>query len=111
MLNWQTRKRERESIMDINMEKLLYVLGIFDDYICDLIYNVLNDSEEDPHYSAVAATNLIKSYIQIMTELGKKLPYNDVKSFFEDCAYTEDEYNAFEKSRLKESEYYRGKQF
>lgn len=97
--------------MEANSEKLLYVLNFIDDYLNDFIYEILNDSKEDPHYSAVTATNIIKCYIDVMKDLGKSLPYSDVKSYFDFNVYTDEEYNAFEKSRKKESEYYRGVQY
>lgn len=99
--------------MDINKEKLLYLLDHceIDLIIWDLINNVLNDSETDPHYSAVAVTNIIKCYIELMDELDEKLPYNNVEEFFDFNAYTEDEYKIFEEIRRKESKYYRGIQY
>ena len=75
------------------------------------IENVLNDSKEDPHFSAVYVNNLIKCYIDLMTQMGEKLPYRDVKSFILFNGFDETEYNFFEKSRKNESTYYIGKQF
>lgn len=97
--------------MDINEEKLLYLLNDMENYIERLIYCVLSDSETDPHYSAVFTANKIKCYIQIMNELGKKRPYSTVEEFFDFHGYTEDEYMAFERHRQKESAYYRGVQY
>ncbi len=97
--------------MDIDFEKLMYLLYDMDDVICELIDKVLSDSEEDPHYSAVAATNRIKCYIQIMNELGKTLPYSSVEEFFSFEAYTKEEYQLFEQLRIKESQYYHGVQY
>ncbi|MCH5190915.1 MAG: hypothetical protein J1F23_01980 [Oscillospiraceae bacterium] len=97
--------------MDIDVEKLKYLLNDMEDHIGNLIDHVLSDSETDPHYSAVSTTNKIKCYIQIMTELGEKMPYRNVEEFFDFNAYTKDEYNAFEISRQKESAYYRDVQF
>lgn len=101
-----------ELCMDFDTEKLEYLLNaVRDDLCCNFIYDVLNDSEEDPHYSAVTATNRIKCYIDVMNSIGKELPYNDVKGFFNYYSFTEEEYQKFESSRKKESEYYTGKQF
>lgn len=97
--------------MKLNIEKLKYLLAFMDEYIESLVENVLSDSETDPHYSAVAATNLIKCYIQILNELEEKLPYSNVKEFFQFDAFTEEEYERFEASRKKESVYYRGVQY
>ena len=55
--------------------------------------------------------NKIKCYIQIMSELGEQLPFNNVEEFFEFNAYTKEEYRKFEESRRKESQYYRGVQY
>ena len=81
------------------------------EHICRLIGNVLQDSPTDPHYSAVAASNRIKCYIQIMTELGHELPYQTVPEFFQYYGYSQEQYDAFEKSRKEESVYYRGVQY
>lgn len=97
--------------MDIDIEKLEYLLNNMEYYIGQLIDKVLSDSTTDPHYSAVAAANRIKCYIQIMNELGEELPYSNVEEFFEFNAYTKDEYRLFEESRMKESQYYRGVQY
>lgn len=97
--------------MAIDYEKLKYLLNNYENIIGELIDNVLSNSPEDPHYSAVAATNKIKCYIQIMNELGEDLPYSNVEEFFEFNAYTKKEYRLFEKSRKRESQYYRGVQY
>ena len=94
--------------MDIDREKLKYLLHIQIYDIELLVENVLGDSEQDPQFSAVTATNLIKCYIQVMNELGEALPYSNVEEFFEFNAYTQEEYLTFEEKRKKESEYYRG---
>lgn len=95
----------------MDKEKLLYLLSFFDEDMEIFIYEVLNDSKEDPHFSAVSATNRIKCYIQILSELGEELPYSNVREYMLFNAFTEDEYNAFEKRRKEESEYYIGVQY
>ena len=97
--------------MGINVEKLKYLLFFMDEYISQFVDSVLSDSKTDPHYSAVAATNCIKCYIEIMTELGKELPYHNVEEYFDFNGYTQAEYTAFEDRRQKESKYYRGVQY
>ena len=97
--------------MDIDCEKLKYLLNDMDFLIGELIDKVLLDSATDPHYSAVAATNKIKCYIQIMNELGVTLPYSNVEEFFDFNAYSKDEYRLFQESRRKEAQYYRGIQY
>ena len=97
--------------MQLDKEKLSYLLIFTQDYILNNIYNVLSDSKEDPHYSAVTTTNIIKCYIDIQTQLGEQLPYNDVISFFKYAGFTDADYQQFEESRKKESEYYIGWQY
>lgn len=97
--------------MDVNAEKLKYLLNHMEFYIDELIDKVLSNYLTDPHYSAVAATNKIKCYIQIMNELGEKLPYTNEREFFEFNAYTNEEYKALERSKENESKYYRGVQY
>lgn len=97
--------------MAIDIEKLKYMLHIQAFDIELLIENVLEDSEEDPHFSAVTATNLVKCYIEIMQELGEKLPYTDVEGFVRNIGFSKDDYFLFEKKRIKESEYYCGVQY
>ena len=94
--------------MDIDQEKLIYLLNNMEYLIGELIDKVLLDSPVDPHYSAVFATNKIKCYIHIMNELGEELPYKTVEEFFDYNAYTKQEYYAFEEKRKKEARYYRG---
>lgn len=97
--------------MDINFEKLKYLLYSQRYDIESLIENVLEDSEDDPHFSAVTATNLIKCYIDIMEQIGEKLPYSNIKEFFRHIGFSEQEYLSFEEKRKKEAEYYRGVQY
>ncbi len=97
--------------MAIDYEKLKYLLNTTDLEIGRLIDNVLSDSETDPHYSAVATSNKIKCYIEIMSELGENLPYSTIEEFFKINAYTDEEYRIFEEKRKKESVYYRDVQY
>ena len=97
--------------MDLDKEKLLFLLMFIDDYLGELVDKVLSDSKIDPHYSAVTASNIIKCYIDINKSLGKSLPYDDVKSYFKFNAYTEGEYVLFENIRKKEAQYFIGKQY
>ncbi len=97
--------------MNLDKEKLLYLLMFTDDYMEDFAHDVMNDSEEDPHYSAVTLSNMIKCYVDIMNELGVELPYSDVQSFFKDNLYSDEEYKIFEEKRKTEAEYYTGHQY
>ena len=97
--------------MNIDKEKLLYLLMFTDDYMETFADEVMNDSEEDPHYSAVTLTNMIKCYVEIMNELGAPRSYNDVESFLKLNLYSDEECKRFEEKRKKEAEYYRGRQY
>lgn len=96
---------------EIPIEKLTYLLNHLDGYIEDLIYAVLEDSEEDPQYSTVTAANLIKCYIEVEEALGHPLPYNSVEEYLRFNGHTSEEVELFEQKRLHESAYYIGKQY
>lgn len=100
-----------KNTMDISEEKLKYLFRFIDEFIYDSIDEVLNDSQTDPHYSAVVVSNIIKCYIDLEKELGTQLPYIDVETFFEFNGYSKQEYKKFEKSRQKESKYYKDIQY
>ncbi len=97
--------------MDIDKDKLQYLFKFIDEYLCDSIDEVLHDSRDDPHFSAVAVSNMIKCYIYIEKQMGENLPFDDVKSYFDYNVYTEAEYQIFEESRSKESQYYKDIQY
>ena len=97
--------------LDMDIEKLKYLLNVMYPSIELLVDQVLEDSKTNPEYSAVAATNAIKCYIQIMEELDDARPYVDIKGFFAHNGYTDSEYCLFEEVRKKESQYYRGIQY
>ena len=97
--------------MGIDTNKLKYIFRFMEEYLWTCIDEVLNDSESEPEKSAVAVNNLIKCYIDIECAMGENLPYNDVKSYFLFDGYTKEEYDLFEKKRLKESKYYKDIQY
>ena len=99
--------------MESNFEKSLgYLLWHMGFEIDRYIWRVIYDSEEDPEYSAVTTTNMIKCYIDVLKCLGEDVPYSTVKEYirYKDN-YTEEEYNIFEAKRKKEAEYYIGEIF
>ncbi len=97
--------------MNIDTEKLQYVLRVMYPSIEEFVDQVLDDSEIDPEYSAVTAANVIKCYIQIETDLGCAPPWDSVEGFFRFNGYTDEEYQRFEEKRQKESQYYIGVQY
>ena len=96
---------------NVPMEKLTYLLQHLEGYIENVVYEVLADSEEDPQYSAVTATNLIKCHIEVEEALGHQLPYHNVEEYLRFNCLTEEEMQVFEKKRQHESAYYHGKQY
>ncbi len=81
----------------MNVEKTEFILRFVESEIPNEIDNVLNDSETDPHFSAVYTSNLIESRVGLLSEIGKNdLSYTDVKSCFEYFDYTESDYIRFE---------------
>ena len=96
---------------NVPMEKLMFLLQHLVGYIEDAIYEVLADSEEDPQYSAVTATYLIKCHIEVEEALGRQLPYHNVEEYLQFYCLTEEEMQVFEKKRQHESAYYIGKQY
>ena len=74
--------------------------------------DVMNDSEEDPEYSAVTLNNLIICYIRCQKALDASFPIYTVRDYFLSTAfYTEADYISFEEKRKKERAYYIGEQF
>lgn len=103
---------QNKETVEIDKTKLLYLLDdFFDDYLLRLVQEVLDDSEEDPQFSAVTAQNLLTCYLGVMTDLGRKLPYKNMQEYFAYNAFEPEEYSAFEAFRKKEAVYYRGPQF
>ena len=79
--------------------------------IDDLIDHVLEDSEEDPHYSAVTATNMIKCLIKTMADHGEPLSYTDAEGYFRESGYSPEDFRLFEENRLKEIPVFHGEIF
>ena len=111
MHNTLDRQERRKRMKNVPMEKLTYLLQHLEGYIENMVYAVLADSEEDPQYSAVTATNLIKCHIEVEEALGRQLPYHNVEEYLRCSWLTEEEMQVFEKKRQHESAYYHGKQY
>lgn len=94
---------------DNRQEKTIYLLKYMDDYIESLIYKVLEDSDGDPQYSAVTASNLLKCYIDVMSGNNCRLPYQNMKEYFDFHLLTEEEYALFLRKFDIEKAYYVGK--
>ena len=100
-----------ERLESNTFDKLLYLLRHYKYDIDLLVDYVLNDSNDDPDYSAVTTSNLITCYIQVMNELNQKVPYTTVKDYIINLGYSEEDYNLFDKKKQIESKYYIGEQF
>ena len=92
-----------------NKEQLIYLLDYTRYCIEDLVNKVLDDSESEPEYSAVTASNLIKCYIDVITAMETDIPYTDAESYLTYMGYSQEEVKLLEEKRLKEQPYYKGK--
>lgn len=92
-------------------EKLIFLLRHTEGEICKSIFNVLNDNEDDPHFSAVYSSNMIKCFIDISSAIGCSLLYNDICGFFIAHGFCLSQYYEFENKRNFESDSYRGVQY
>ena len=97
--------------MDINIEKLEYLLSFSESDIEQLVYDVLDNSKDDPHYSAVTANNRLVCYIEVMNSLGTELPYSNMKSFFEHLLLTKEDYDNYKRQYDEEKKIYIGRIF
>ena len=97
--------------MDINKEKLEYLLSFIFYDIEQLIYEVLDNSKDDPHSSAVTANNMLVCYIEVMNSLGNELPYSNMKSFFTYLLLTEKDYDNYKQQYDDEKKIYVGRVF
>lgn len=96
---------------DNTKEKLEYLLRFLDAEIDLMIYEVLNDSVDDPQFSAVTAQNLVKCYISVMQEMGGPLHFTNVREYMTHNCYTDEEICLFHEKVRQESAYYIGKQY
>ena len=98
-------------VIDLDDKAIMYIMHHFDFWLSNLIAQVLEDSDDDPEFSAVTASNCIKCYIQVMKDFKQPIPYQTVKEYILQEGFTESEYEIFEQKRNKESKYYIGEQF
>ena len=103
---------ERLNNEDISeQDDFIFILKHTEGEICREISNVLNDSNIDPHFSAVYTTNMIKCLLFVAGKVGFSFLYNDVFGFFISHGFSEKQYREFENKRKKEAEYYRDYQW
>ena len=89
-------------------EQLSYLLYHTDYYIENLLWRVLEDSEQDPQYSAITTRNLIQCYIDVHSTMGEALPYSTVEEYL-DQVLTDEEKTLFKNKYETEIQYYIGK--
>lgn len=92
-------------------KELLYLLKFMDDYIEQMLYSVLEDSIEQPEYSAVTTYNLIKCYIKVLRDCKVPCNYSTVREYMLERCFSENEIELFERKRKDEVVYYVGEQF
>jgi hypothetical protein len=90
-------------VLDINVEYLMNVLRHFESNTWELIENVVHESEDDPHYSAIAANNQVVYLVELYQNLGIKKNYSDVKSFIFDHGCDDSFYETFERKQKIET--------
>ena len=96
-------------ILDNDKLKYFYkkVLALF----LNEAYQVLFDSREDPHHSAVLLENIMHCYIESSRLLRQNCEIKTAPELLEYMGMAEDEINEFEILRKKESSYYRDPQY
>ena len=92
--------------MNISVEKLEYIDKFLDDYINNLIVNVLNLKTDHEKYSALIINNIILCYIDFENQMGYKRNFSSVKGFFEIQCFTPKEYGLFLEKYKRESQHY-----
>lgn len=96
----------------MNFKNALIYLLDFEQYnIEELVGAVLQDSDTDPHYSAVTTGNLIKCYIKVMQELEEDFYCSDIENYFLKNQYTTEEYKLFMEKYNRESTVYHSQIF
>jgi len=105
--------RYEASGVDASNEKdiLQALLGFSEEKAIVLVRNVLNDSEEDPHFSAVSATSRIFLLTELYHAIGMHPELTDLRSYLTGRGFSDSEYEFFEGSRKRESVYYSGKHY
>ena len=85
------------TVIDINTEKLKYLLAGLEFEFDNWIYGVLDNSDSDPRYSAAEIAYIMECYISVLKYTDGKPPYVSVKKYFDDNDFTRKEYRQFER--------------
>ena len=86
-------------VINIDTEKLRYLLAGLEFEFDNWIYGVLNNSDDTPRYSAAEIAYIMGCYISVMKYIDGKPPYVSVKKYFDDNAFTRKEFRRFERLR------------
>lgn len=92
-------------------EKLNYLLDYIDYTIEQSIYDVLSDSEDDPHYSAVTTHNLIKCYLDVTHEYGQNKQICTPEDYLRAKCFSPEEISLLDTKRIHEATNYHGIQY
>ena len=85
--------------INIDTEKLKYLLAGLEFEFDNWIYGVLNNSDDTPRYSAAEIAYIMGCYISVMKYIDGIPPYVSVKEYFDDNAFTRIEFRRFERLR------------
>lgn len=97
--------------MNNDNNELNYLLKFSYYYIVDFLDSVLDDSEDDPEYSAVTLCNLIYCYEKVRHPTEVDDSNAVIKRFLSEHGYSDEIYSIIEQKRKIESAYYIGEQF
>ncbi len=92
-----------------NHEATLYMLDWMDYMVERFVWEVLDDSETDPQYSAVTANNTIICYAAAARENGLTVRYGSTEQYFASKHLPEEAYRLFMRKLEREKDYYVGK--
>lgn len=88
--------------MNIDKDKLNYLLVDFERDIIDLINDVLLNDEDDPHASATAVERRVKCYKSVSQYFNRTINFTDVQSFMQERGYSDEDFATVEKFKERE---------
>lgn len=88
--------------MNINKDKLNYLLDDLDRCLVELINEVLLNDEQDPHASATAVETHVECYKSVSVYFNRTINFTDVQSFMKEKGYSDEEFAIVEKFKARE---------
>lgn len=88
-------------LKDADLRACRYLVSYAEYCIINLLDNVMDDSEEDPEYSAVTVNNLIICLIKANELLRNECSISVKDYIITDANYSECDYEKFERKRKK----------